>query len=223
MRHLRFGSSVKKCVARVVDGVVDLLLRGQRYLRDLKFFTRLEGLEHEGLRLRSAVLRQGEAGVHHGEEGRREQRASCEQRAQRLLDDQGLWSLERARCPQLGSGAIHVRSAHHIRIRKEEAAQEATSGGDYEVHGRRRYKLCYGICARPVRGVRCSWHREKVCLLLGPTAEVRPAVLVRVSICGCSCEPGPGLRQRQHPGCLPKRKWDQCAGGLRRQRPFRER
>ena len=39
MRHLRFGSSVKKCVARVVDGVVDLLLRGKRYLKDLKFFT----------------------------------------------------------------------------------------------------------------------------------------------------------------------------------------
>ena len=39
MRHLRFGSSVKKCVARVVDRVVDLLLRGKRYLRDLKFFT----------------------------------------------------------------------------------------------------------------------------------------------------------------------------------------
>ena len=39
MRHLRFGSSEKKCVARVVDGVVDLLLRGKRYLRDLKFFT----------------------------------------------------------------------------------------------------------------------------------------------------------------------------------------
>ena len=31
---------MKKCVARVVDGVVDLLLRGKRYLRDLKFFTR---------------------------------------------------------------------------------------------------------------------------------------------------------------------------------------
>ena len=30
---------MKKCVARVVDGVVDLLLRGKRYLRDLKFFT----------------------------------------------------------------------------------------------------------------------------------------------------------------------------------------
>ena len=43
--------------------------------------------------------------------------------------------LERARCPQLGSGALHVRSAHHIRIRKKEAAQETTSGGDYEVQG----------------------------------------------------------------------------------------
>ena len=32
---------MKKCVARVVDGVVDLLLRGKRYLRDLKFFTLL--------------------------------------------------------------------------------------------------------------------------------------------------------------------------------------
>ena len=31
---------MKKCVARVVDGVVDLLLRGKRYLRDLKFFTK---------------------------------------------------------------------------------------------------------------------------------------------------------------------------------------
>ena len=39
MRHSRFGSSVKKSVARVVDGVVDLLLRGKRYQRDLKFFT----------------------------------------------------------------------------------------------------------------------------------------------------------------------------------------
>ena len=39
MRHLRFGSSVKKSAARVVCGVVDLLLRGKRYLRDLKFFT----------------------------------------------------------------------------------------------------------------------------------------------------------------------------------------
>ena len=39
MRHLRFGSSVKKSVARVVGRVVDLLLRGKRYLRDLKFFT----------------------------------------------------------------------------------------------------------------------------------------------------------------------------------------
>ena len=41
MRHLRFGSSVKKSAARVVCGVVDLLLRGKRYLRDLKFFTRI--------------------------------------------------------------------------------------------------------------------------------------------------------------------------------------
>ena len=33
MRHSRFGSSEKKSVARVVDRVVDLLLRGKRYLK----------------------------------------------------------------------------------------------------------------------------------------------------------------------------------------------
>ena len=64
MRHLRFGSSEKKCVARVVDGVVDLLLRGKRYLRDLKFFTGLDvyaGVaQAESLRL---VIALGSSGV----------------------------------------------------------------------------------------------------------------------------------------------------------------